>query len=133
MASGDHAVEGKMKNGHPAAYITGVGVVSPIGVGRKAFWSSLLANESGVGPITLFDPEGFEVKIAAECTGFEPTLFMDRKAVQRTDRSAQIGLASAKLALEDAGAYDVLEKSPERMGIVLGTALGGMMSLDQTH
>src|SRR5215212_5519674 len=83
-----------MKNGRVdrAAYITGVGVVSPIGVSRKAFWSSLLANESGVGPITLFDPEGFEVKIAAECTDFEPKDFMDRKAAQRTDRFAQLGL-----------------------------------------
>ena len=122
-----------MEGSRSAAYITGIGLVTPIGVGKKQFWDALLANESGVGPITLFDPEGFEVKIAAECTGFEPTLFMDRKVVQRTDRSAQIGLASAKLALEDAGAYDVLEKSPEKVGIVLGTALGGMMSLDQTQ
>ncbi|MDQ3285077.1 MAG: beta-ketoacyl-[acyl-carrier-protein] synthase II, partial [Actinomycetota bacterium] len=100
-----------MKNGRVdrAAYITGVGVVSPIGVSRKAFWSSLLANESGVGPITLFDPEGFEVKIAAECTDFEPKDFMDRKAAQRTDRFAQLGLAAAKLALEDASAWGELE------------------------
>ena len=56
-----------MENGRPAAFITGIGVVSPIGVGRKQFWSSLLANESGAGPITLFDPDGFEVRIAAEC------------------------------------------------------------------
>ena len=87
-------VEGEMKNDRPAAYITGVGVVSPIGVGRKAFWSSLLANESGVGPITLFDSDGFEVKIAAECTGFEPKDFMDRKVAQRTDRFVQMGFAA---------------------------------------
>src|ERR687885_44446 len=132
MASGDHAVEGKMKNGHPAAYITGVGVVSPIGVGRKAFWSSLLANESGVGPITHFDPEGFEVKIAAECTDFEPKDFMDRKAAQRTDRFVQMALASAKLALEDAAAWELLEKDPERVGLLLGTGLGGATSIDRT-
>ena len=54
-----------MENGRPAAYVTGVGVVAPIGVGKKAFWGSLLANESGVGPITLFDTDGFEVTIAA--------------------------------------------------------------------
>ena len=91
-----------MENGRPEAYITGVGVVSPVGVGRKKFWSSLLANESGAGPITLFDPEDFEVRIAAECTAFDPQDFMDRKVVARTDRFAQMGLASAKLALEDA-------------------------------
>lgn len=116
-----------------AAYVTGVGIVSPIGVGRKAFWSSLLANESGVGPITLFDPEGFDVKIAAECDGFEPKDFMDRKVVPRLDRFAQMGLASARLALDDAGAWEALEKSPERTGLVMGSGLGGVGSIEQTQ
>src|ERR687889_1017729 len=123
-----------MQNGREdrAAYITGVGVVSPIGVGRKAFWSSLLANESGVGPITLFDPEGFEVKIAAECTDFEPKDFMDRKAAQRTDRFAQLGLAAAKLALEDASAWGELEDNAERIGLILGSGLGGGARIENT-
>jgi 3-oxoacyl-[acyl-carrier-protein] synthase II len=115
------------------AYVTGVGVVSPVGVGRKAFWSSLLANESGVGPITLFDPEDFEVRIAAECTAFEPRDFMERKVAQRTDRFVQMGLASSKLALEDAGAWRFLEKNPESVGLLLGTGLGGAMSIERTQ
>jgi 3-oxoacyl-[acyl-carrier-protein] synthase II len=116
-----------------AAYVTGVGIVSPIGVGRKAFWSSLLANESGIGPITLFDPEGFDVKIAAECDGFEPKDFMDRKVVPRLDRFAQMGLASARMALDDAGAWELLERSPERTGLVMGSGLGGAGSIEQTQ
>src|ERR671910_2326016 len=124
-----------MQNGREdrAAYITGVGVVSPIGVGRKAFWSSLLANESGVGPITLFDPEGFEVKIAAECTDFEPKDFMDRKAAQRTDRFAQLGLAAVKLALEDASAWGELKDNAERVGLILGSGIGGVASMEDTQ
>lgn len=122
-----------MQSGRSIAYLTGIGLVTPIGVGRKRFWSSLLANESGIGPITLFDPEGFDVKIAAECTDFEPKDFMEHKTVQRLDRFAQFALASSLMALEDAGAYDVLKKSPERAGIVLGTAMGGMMSLEQAQ
>src|SRR5215208_3965950 len=124
-----------MKNGRVdrAAYITGVGVVSPIGVSKKAFWGSLLANESGVGPITLFDPEGFEVKIAAECTDFDPKDFMDRKAAQRTDRFAQLGLAAAKLALEDADAWGELENNAERVGLILGSGLGGVASMEDTQ
>src|SRR5918998_4129148 len=124
-----------MQNGREdrAAYITGVGVVSPIGVGRKAFWSSLLANESGVGPITLFDPEGFEVKIAAECTDFEPKDFMDRKAAQRMDRFAQLGLAAAKLALEDASAWGELKVNAERVGLILGSGIGGGGSMEDTQ
>jgi 3-oxoacyl-[acyl-carrier-protein] synthase II len=106
--------------------------VTPVGVGREEFWSSLLANESGVGPITLFDPEGFEVRIAAECTDFDPQDFMDRKAGQRLDRFAQMGLASALMALDDAAAWEFLDRHPERVGSVLGTALGGVMSMERT-
>lgn len=122
-----------MENRRPEAYITGIGLVTPIGVGRKEFWHSLLANESGVGPITLFDPDSFDTTIAAECADFEPLDFMDRKIIQRTDRFTQFALASTLLAMDDAGAYELLEKCPERVGIVLGTAFGGMMSLDQTQ
>ena len=122
-----------MENGRPAAYVTGVGVVSPLGVGREKFWNSLLANESGVGPVTLFDPEGFDIRIAAECTDFDPKEFMDRKVLQRTDRFAQMALACAKLALEDAGAWEELEENPERVGLILGSGLGGVSSMDTTQ
>jgi 3-oxoacyl-[acyl-carrier-protein] synthase II len=122
-----------MQNGRPAAYITGIGVVSPIGVGRKRFWGSLLANESGARPITLFDPEGFEVRIAAECADFDPMDFMDRKVAARTDRFAQMGFASAKLALEDASAWDELHNRSERVGLILGSGIGGVMSMETTQ
>ncbi|WP_047866527.1 beta-ketoacyl-[acyl-carrier-protein] synthase family protein [Rubrobacter aplysinae] len=116
-----------------AAYVTGIGIVSPIGVGRKAFWSSLLANESGMGPITHFDPEGFDVKIAAECNGFDPRDFMDRKVIPRLDRFAQMGLASTRMALDDAGAWETLEGEPERTGLVMGSGLGGVATIEQTQ
>src|ERR671933_885598 len=122
-----------MADRRPEAYITGIGVVTPIGVGRKKFWSSLLAGESGAGPITLFDPEGFEVRIAAECTDFDAEDFMDRKLAARTDRFAQMGLASSKLALEDAGAWDELNNRPERVGLILGSGIGGVMSMETTQ
>ncbi len=122
-----------MTDGRPAAYITGIGIVSPVGVGRKKFWSSLLANESGVGPITLFDPADYGVRIAAECKDFEPKDFMDRKVVQRTDRFSQIGLSSAKMALEDADAWGALNDHPERVGLVLGSGLGGVATMETTQ
>src|SRR5919199_5768517 len=114
-----------MENGHSAAYITGIGLVTPIGVGRKKFWDSLLTNENGVGPITVFDPEGLEVKIAAECTDFEPKDFMDRKTAQRMDRFAQFALASTLMAVDDAEAGELLGRHPERVGSVIGTGIGG--------
>lgn len=122
-----------MENGRPAAYITGIGLATPIGTGREKFWSSLLANESGVGRISLFDPEGFEVQIAAECTDFDPKEYMDRKLVQRTDRFTHLAYASAKLALEDAQALEELENNPERVGLVMGTGIGGVMSMHDTQ
>src|SRR5919107_4392100 len=127
--------ESGMENGRKerAAYVTGVGVVSPIGVGRKAFWSSLLANESGVGPITLFDARDYEVRIAAECSDFEPKDFMDRKVAQRTDRFTQFGLAAAKLALEDASAWGELENNAQRVGLILGSGLGGVTTMEYTQ
>lgn len=122
-----------MENGRPAAYITGIGVVSPVGVGRETFWSSLLAGESGVGPITLFDASDFSVRIAAECTDFDPKDFMSRKLVPRTDRFTQLGLASTKLALEDAGAWGELESNSERVGLILGSGIGGVASMGETQ
>src|ERR687889_389363 len=116
-----------------AAYVTGGGVLSPIGGGRKAFWSSLLANESGVGPITLFDARDYEVRIAAECSDFEPKDFMDRKVAQRTDRFTQFGLAAAKLALEDARAWGELENNAQRVGLILGSGLGGVTTMEYTQ
>src|SRR5215208_976541 len=128
-------LESEIENGreYRAVYVTGVGIVSPIGVGRKAFWSSLLANESGVGPISLFDASNFDVRIAAECTDFDPKDFMDRKAAQRTDRFTQFGLAAAKLALEDAIAWRELEDNAKRVGLILGSGLGGVSSMEETQ
>jgi 3-oxoacyl-[acyl-carrier-protein] synthase II len=124
---------GEMENGRPEAYITGIGIVSPIGVGRKRFWSSLLANESGAGPITLFDPEGFEVRIAAECNDFDPREFMDRKMAQRTDRFTQTALSSTKMALDDADAWGALSSNPGRVGLILGSGLGGVGTMEETQ
>ncbi|MDQ3387469.1 MAG: beta-ketoacyl-[acyl-carrier-protein] synthase II, partial [Actinomycetota bacterium] len=122
-----------MQNGRPEAYITGVGVVSPIGVGRDDFWNALLAGKSGMAPISLFDARDHDVRIAAECSDFEPKDFMDRKVAQRTDRFAQMGLAASKLALEDAHVWDVLNEDPERVGLILGSGLGGVESMEETQ
>jgi 3-oxoacyl-[acyl-carrier-protein] synthase II len=95
-----------MADRRPEAYITGIGAVTPIGVGCKKLWSSLLANESGAGPITLFDPEDFDVRIAAECTDFDPESFMDRKVAARTpgtcSTTTRSGSASSSAAASGA-------------------------------
>lgn len=122
-----------MENVRHVAYITGLGVVSPVGVGRETFWEAMLSGRSGVGPITYFDASDFAIRIACECNDFDPRDFMEKKSLSRMDRFTQLGLASAKLALEDAGAWGFLESTPERVGLILGTGLGGVGSMEETQ
>jgi 3-oxoacyl-[acyl-carrier-protein] synthase II len=98
--------------------ITGIGVVTPIGIGRSAFWEGLLAGRSGVGPITLFDASDLPCRIAAEVKDFQPDRFFDRKQLRLVSRVAQFGVASSLLCLEDAGWKN--GPGAERLGVVAG-------------
>jgi 3-oxoacyl-[acyl-carrier-protein] synthase II len=110
--------------------ITGVGVVSPIGVGKRAFLEALLAGRSGVSLIERFDTTDYPVKIAAEMRGFDPVDFVDKKMAKRMDRFAQYGAAAATMALEDSG-YPV-EEDPYAVGALIGSGVGGLDTfLDQ--
>jgi 3-oxoacyl-[acyl-carrier-protein] synthase II len=104
--------------------VTGLGLVTPIGVGREAVWRSVAEGRSGAGPITLFDTAEHDTKFACEVRGFEPTDYMERKAARRMDRFAQLGVAAGRLALDDAG----LEVDGEgaRIGAVVASGVGGL-------
>jgi 3-oxoacyl-[acyl-carrier-protein] synthase II len=104
--------------------VTGLGLVTPIGVGREAVWRSVAEGRSGAGPITLFDTAEHDTKFACEVRGFEPTDYMERKAARRMDRFAQLGVAAGRLALDDAG----LEGDGEgaRIGAVVASGVGGL-------
>jgi 3-oxoacyl-[acyl-carrier-protein] synthase II len=108
--------------------VTGIGPATPVGVGREAFWSSLVEGRSGIGAITRFDPEGFPVLIAGEVQDLDPAEFMEPKEVRRTDRFVQLALAAATLAYKDAGEPDLV---PERAAVVMGTGIGGMGTLEE--
>lgn len=110
--------------------ITGMGVVSVLGTGLPAFWDGLVNGRSGIRRITQFDASAFPCQIAGEVPDFVPENFMDRKEARRVPRSAQMGFAAAKLAVEDAGLPTPLPE-PERSGIVFGTAIGGMDRFDE--
>jgi 3-oxoacyl-[acyl-carrier-protein] synthase II len=110
------------------AVVTGLGAVTPIGNDAKTFWESLLAGRSGAGPITSFDPSGFDVRIAAEVKDFDPTIAMDRKMARRMSRFIHFGMAAAVEAVEHAG-IDFSDWSPDqrdRAAVVLNTGGGGM-------
>ena len=114
--------------------ITGVGLVTPIGLDPESTWSALLAGESGAGPITQFDHAEQSVHFACEVSGFDQELYMDRKEARRTDRFVQFALATAQQAVESAGLQDRLPGStPHRVGVVVGSGIGGLPLLEDQH
>ncbi|MFZ5634907.1 MAG: beta-ketoacyl-ACP synthase II [Bacillota bacterium] len=116
----------------PKIVITGMSVVSPVGIGLDAFWSNLVAGRSGAGPITRFDTEGYSTKIAAEVKDFVPENYMDKKDARRMDRFTQFAMAAVKMALEDAG-IDVDSVNKDRVGVILGSGIGGIETLEEQH
>src|SRR5260221_13987749 len=100
--------------------VTGIGAVTPIGMGKEAYWDALISGVSGLGPITLFDTTGFDVKIAAEVKNFEPSDHFDRKEARRMDRFTQFAVASALMAVQDAG-LSIAAHNAERVGVLIGS------------
>ena len=110
--------------------VTGLGIISPVGIGTEETWQNLLAGQSGLGLITHFDTQDCACKIAGEVKGFEPEAYMDKKDAKRMDRFAQFAVAASKMAWQDSGL--VLEQeSAERIGVILGTGIGGIGTFEQ--
>ncbi|MBQ0067031.1 MAG: beta-ketoacyl-ACP synthase II [Phascolarctobacterium sp.] len=105
--------------------ITGIGPVTPIGIGKEDFWQSLLSGKSGVGMITAFDTTNFNVKIAAEVKDFNFENYGDKKEGRRMDRMAQFAVAASKIAVQDAG-LDMSKENPYRCGVCVGSGIGGL-------
>jgi 3-oxoacyl-[acyl-carrier-protein] synthase II len=113
----------KSKQGEHRVVITGLGVVSSIGIGKESFWDSLRAGRSGIRQITSFDFTSYDCQIAGEISDFDPADFMPAQTARRIDRFAQFGLAAARLAVNDAG-LDVAREDSGAVGIILGTSIG---------
>jgi len=116
--------------------ITGIGVVTPIGTGRRDFWEGVRTSRRGVGPLTRFDAAALRTRIAGEIPTFEPSSFFTAKRAGRMDRFAQLSIAAAQLALEDSGLVigEGLHAIPEtEMGVTIGSALGGVPSAEADH
>lgn len=105
--------------------ITGLGVVSPIGIGRENFWSALAQGKNGIGFIESFDTQAHNVKIAGEVKDFNPELWLDKKEVRRTDRVMQFAAAAANLAIDDAK-FDCDAIDQNRFGVYVGSGQGGI-------
>jgi len=109
--------------------VTGMGVVTPIGLTMEEFWKNLLAGVSGAAPITYFDTSLYDTHFACELKGFKPSDFLDRKSVQRMDLFTQYALISSDMAITDAGMkLDTLDR--DRIGVIHGSGIGGMITFD---
>jgi 3-oxoacyl-[acyl-carrier-protein] synthase II len=118
-------------NGRRRVVITGLGMVSPLGNDVESSWRRLIAGESGVDEITLFDHEDYPVHFAGELKDFDPTDWIDRKAARRMDRFAQMVLAAARQAEADSGIDVSVE--PERVGASIATGIGGLRSFQDCY
>jgi 3-oxoacyl-[acyl-carrier-protein] synthase II len=112
--------------------ITGVGLVSPLGIGNAENWDALLAGKSGVGPITRFDPSRFTCRIAAEVKGFDPSLYIEKKEIKKMDTFIHYAMGAAHFAMEDSG-FRVTDENAARVAVVVGSGIGGLPIIEETQ
>ncbi len=110
--------------------VTGVGLVSPLGVGTEETWRAILEGRSGVGPITSFDASGFPTRIAAEVKGFQPENFIERKELRKMGRFIQFAIAATEFAVKASGLKVTAENS-ERVGVYIGSGIGGFEIIER--
>ncbi len=112
--------------------VTGVGVVSPLGLTAEETWHRSLKGESGIGPITLFDASSYPARIAGEAKGFDPLNYMDKKDARKMDRFIQFACAAAAEAVDRSG-LTITPENAERVGVAVGSGIGGLSLLEEQH
>ena len=112
--------------------VTGMGIISPLGIGVEENWSAIINGKSGIGPITRFDTESFPVRFAGEVGGFDSERYMGHKEVKKMDRFIHFAVAASDYALKDSG-YEITEKNAERVGVQVGVGLGGLPAIEKYH
>jgi 3-oxoacyl-[acyl-carrier-protein] synthase II len=110
--------------------ITGLGVVTAVGVGIERFWNNIINGVSGIDRITLFDTSNFDVKIGAEVKEFDPAQYMDRKGQKRTDRFVHFAVAATKMALADSG-FEINAANAKTIGVIIGSGIGGIKTFEE--
>lgn len=112
--------------------ITGVGVIASNGIGKNAFWDALASGRTGIDRIQSFDPSPFPTQMAGEVKGFDPESYMDKKKIKRMDRTSQLAVAAAKMAVQDAG-IELSNGYKESAGVMIGTAMAGQAYITEQH
>jgi 3-oxoacyl-[acyl-carrier-protein] synthase II len=125
-------MQSTMQNGRRRVVVTGLGALSPLGNDVETTWAGLVAGRSGVGPITRFDATGFESTFAGEVKAFDADALFGRKEAKRMDRFVQFALAASRQAMASAR-LDVAATDPLRVGVVIGTGIGGIETFEAQH
>lgn len=112
--------------------VTGLGLITPLGNDVDTSWSNILDGQSGIGPITHFDATDYGTRFAGEATDFDPTEYIDKKETKKMDRFIQLGIAAGIQALDDAN-YPVNEQTAPRVGIAIGSGIGGLPLIEENH
>ncbi len=112
--------------------ITGIGAITPVGIGKENYWNSLKSGKNGISRITKFDPSDYATQIAGEVKDFDPNNYMDKKEARRMDRFTQLAVAASKEAYDDSGLKSE-EIDEYRFGVVLGSGIGGIETLEKEY
>jgi 3-oxoacyl-[acyl-carrier-protein] synthase II len=112
--------------------VTGVGMVSPLGIGNAENWDALVAGKSGVGAITRFDASRLSCRIAAEVKGFDPSLYIEKKEIKKMDTFIHYAMGAAQFAMQDSG-LPVNDENRERIAVVIGSGIGGLPIIEETQ
>jgi 3-oxoacyl-[acyl-carrier-protein] synthase II len=112
--------------------VTGVGLLTPLGVGTEASWEAIRAGKCGIGPITQFDASAFSCRIAGEVKGFDPANYIEKKEIKKMGRFIQLAIAAADFAIQGAG-LKVSPEDAERIGVYIGSGIGGFEVIEREH
>jgi 3-oxoacyl-[acyl-carrier-protein] synthase II len=112
--------------------VTGIGMISPLGIGNEPTWNGLVAGRSGIGRITKFDPSAFACQIAGEVRGFQPETWIEKKDIKKSDSFIQYAIAVSQMAVDDS-AIDFSKEDGERMGVIIGSGIGGLPLIEEMH
>ena len=112
--------------------VTGIGLVSALGIGTRETWEALLAGQSGVTRITRFDVSGYATQIAAEVKGFDPLAFIEKKEIKKMDLFTQYAIAAAQFAMDDSG-LQITDANAPNIGVYIGSGIGGFITIEREH
>ncbi len=112
--------------------VTGLGMISPLGIGNEPTWQGLIEGRSGIGPITKFDAKDYAARIAGEVKGFVPENWIEKKEVKKSDTFIHYAIVAAQMAVDDAS-LDVKSVDGDRMGVIIGSGIGGLPLIEEMH